>query len=179
MIARRIVGPTGWPITVAEARRQVRVLETAEDAEIFGYLKAATTYAEKTTGRSYATQTYRLALDAFPTGGGSILLTPGPVLSVSEVTYADDENLPVVMPPADYWLDASGADGLLWPAASWATSYARSDAVKVTFTTGAECPEDVKHAILLLTAHFYENRTGAILPPGIESLLGLHRRIYV
>jgi uncharacterized phiE125 gp8 family phage protein len=179
VIARQVTGPTAWPVTVAEARRQVRVLLTAEDQEIFGFIKAATTYAEQTTGRAFATQVYKLTLDAFPTNDGSILLTPGPVVSVPEVAYRDVDDLPAVMLPADYWLDGSGADGVLWPSISWPETHTRSAAVSVSFVTGGPCPEDVRHAILLLMGHFYENRTGEQPPAGVETLLGLHRRIYV
>ena len=210
---KRTVAPTSEPVTLSQAKAQCRLdqVDSSEDALLVMYIQAAREYVEEQTGRSLIAQTWVLTRDRFPgyttlfrSSGpwalpadcgkqhvNEILLGHGPVLSVSSVTFYDGNNSPETLDPALYVADLSGdfarvapAPGCWWPVAAW-----RPDAVQVTYSAGygataGAVPATLQLAMLLLVAHWYENREAtqaAIsgngpmpLPLGVESLLVPH-----
>ena len=70
---------------------------------------------------------------------------------------------------------------------SWPTTFQRDDAIKIEYVIGygatrADIPSSVRHALLMLVAHYYENReielVGAnskTLPFGFNDLIGTER----
>lgn len=84
--------------------------------------------------------------------------------SIVSVTYYDANNDPVVVDPVNYWLeDVYGTRSLLFRTDwSFPRLYARHDAVRVVFDAGwpsaLEVPRVFRRALLLLAAHYYDNR---------------------
>jgi len=70
---------------------------------------------------------------------------------------------------------------------SWPTTFTRDDAIKVQYVIGygdtfRDVPSTVRHAILMLVSHYYENRELEVigvstktLPFGFESLIDNER----
>ena len=66
---RVITAPVGHPVTVAEAKRHLRITHTLDDSYIGDLIAAATRWAENQTRRKLVDQIVELRMDAFPQRG--------------------------------------------------------------------------------------------------------------
>lgn len=184
MTLRRIAGPTDLPVSVDEARSHLRVDDSLDDAAIEAMIRAALAHAEKWTGQPFESQTWEQVLDAFP--AAAIDLELGPVLSVTSVAYDDEDGAEQTVDAENFVLDTASRCGRVVPSAGfeWPATLDAINAVRVRFVVGAGAPEDVRHSILLLIAHWYANREAASekpmtdVPFGASALLSLHRRMF-
>ncbi len=172
---KQTVAPAIEPVTLAEAKEQMRVLHEYEDDYITGLITAARIEAEKTNGRSFITQEWRVNLDSFPCSSTSSILIPNPPLqTIDSVTYYDSSGTQQTWAASNYIVDSDSEPARLTPAygVTWPTAQSRPNAVSIAFTAGfgdaaEDVPEEKRLAIKILTALFYENRepivTGTIV----------------
>lgn len=179
----RVLAPVEYPVTVDDVKANSRIDGDDENVLIAGLISAAVARAEMETGRAFAPQTWRMVVDQFP--AGEIVIPLGPIAGHVEITYADADGGEQVVPPDDYTVDTASADGRVIPTGSWPTAAGTVGSVAVQFEVGADCPEDVRQAILLMVGHWFEHREDAsdkplaAIPYGVTALLSLHRRMFV
>lgn len=178
----RTVAPASPVVTLAEARRHLRVFHEDDDAEIEMMVAAATAAIEGPNGIGIAlgSQTWRLSLDHFPC---EIVVPLGPVISITSIGYTDSAGDPATV--ATWRADIESSPLRIWPArdTSWPAIVCEPGAVKVTFVCGyTDIPVDLKWAILLIVGHFYEHREAVTtdlkaieLPMGVSSILERYR----
>lgn len=184
-----VTPPTLWPVTLAEAKQQCRVSHDDENGLIEAYIKAATNHVERILDLSLMERTWRLTLDTF---SDAIELPRGPVQSVTSVQYVDEDGATQTFSSDDYTTDLLGTRQwvVLNSDASWPTILDAVNAVSVTYVAGFdELPDtfaDLKAAILLLVAHWFENRSAVVvgntpteLPLAVDALMHSHRLILV
>ncbi len=165
------------PVTLAETKEHLRVTDAADDAFIAGVLAAAVRAVEARGGLALMTQGWRLTLDAAP--DETLILPLAPVQSVDAVTVSA-----AAVDPSAYEV-ALGAPSRLRVAAPWPTPARAIDDVAIDFTAGyaaaADVPGPLKHAVLMLAAHFYENRESAgearvySVPRSVDALIAPYR----
>lgn len=195
----RIEPPQGLPVSVEEARRQVRVDGDHEDALLERLIRAATARLDGDKGRlgrCLMPQVWELRLDAFP-AGGAIELPLAPVIEIVQVTYQDLDGVFVPLPAERWILDNAVEPAWLFPAgpegeaaAGWPATFDRPTAVRIRYRAGyrgdvlvppvsdAEAvPEPLRHAILLMVGSWYATREDHVvgtsvarLPDGVEAL---------
>lgn len=84
--------------------------------------------------------------------------------TIVSITYYDRDNQIQTVDPGNYWLDDSFGTRRLTYASTWSsqTVYPRHDAVRVVFDAGwptaMQVPRVFRRALLLLAAHYYDNR---------------------
>lgn len=185
-----VTAPAAEPVTTAEAKTHLRVDTTDDDTYIDTLVKSARFWVERTNGLALVTQTWDGALDEFPSGDGVIVIPKYPLVSVSSVTYHDDDlSTSTVFSSSNYQVDTftrppriALKSGVAWPA----DTLRASSGVVVRFVAGfggaAAVPEDIKHAIKLLVGQMYNHRepeiTGTIIQPvrfAVDALLAPHR----
>jgi len=186
-----ITPPAREPITLEEARNHLRVDLDDDDPYIQGLIQAAREMAEAFTWRALITQTWELALDAWPEGD-TIELPRPPLQSVDSIIYTDSDGNANTMPASDYIVDTRSVPGriVLAPGASWPSESLRpASAIVVRFVAGygkepRDVPRAIRHAMLLLIGHWYEQReqviVGAIpreIPVGFRALLWPYRAL--
>lgn len=168
-----LIGPDAYPATLEEARDHLRVDGSDDDAAIGRALAAATAACERHCQARFIRQTLRWTTEA----STCIELPLRPVESVDIVG--------IITPTGEALLSSSDVDLIgvagritaIRPASgrSWPAPAAIPYPVTVTFTVGwlaAEVPGDVKAAVLMATARFYEDRQGGGgLTDTIRSLL--------
>lgn len=178
----RTVPPASPVVSLAEAKRHLRVFHDDDDADITAMVAAAEAAIEGPYGIGIALspQTWRLSLDHFPC---EIIVPLGPVTAVTSVAYSDANGSPATV--SGLRLDLDSSPLRIWPArdTAWPETYCEPGVVKITFSCGyATLPQDLRWAILLLVGHFYQNREAVTtdlkavdLPMGVASILERYR----
>ena len=171
-------------VTTAEIKKHVRAeYFTDDDAYLEACIAAATDHVDGKDGwlgRALGTQTWDLVLDEFPSEGIRIPLPP--MQSVTYLRYVSpDTGLEVTLTEnTDYLVDVYSEPGWIMPGANgWPAIMDTINAVRVRFVAGYEAvPPAIKQAVMLLAAHYYENRESVVLdvkptvlPQAVDALL--------
>ena len=204
-----IAQPASEPATIDTVRRHCRIDHTADDDLLTGYLRAARVMAERYLSRCLITQTLLYTVLPEPVlrpdrnfFHNPLELTRAPVQSITGVVITDaDGNVTPVLPttvPANpppltgYIPDLAvtpprlriGLDTVL--ADGRALRNARVASIAVTYQAGygataEDVPQNIIQAVLMATAHLYENRgdVGADLPLAVQWLLDADRMMWV
>jgi uncharacterized phiE125 gp8 family phage protein len=175
MSLRLVTPPTEYPITRAEAKAHCRVDGTGEDSLIDSYIAAATAHVESYTGRAIVQQTWELVLDDLT---DAILIPKGPVQSVTYIHYFDTDEVEQTLNAALYSVD--NVSDPAWVVRLADASYPEVaegvNNVIVRFVAGySAVPPEIKAAVFLLVAHFYDNRSTGTFPESVNALLTNHR----
>jgi uncharacterized phiE125 gp8 family phage protein len=173
MAAKLITAPLSEPITLAEAKLQLRVDLIEEDALISGLIAAAREWAESYTNRQFMAATYQLVEK---TNKHCIALPKNPVQSIDSITYVDEQGVTQTLAPDTYELSNSDEPALL-------ELYQRpnSEHITITFKSGYESaekvPASIKSAMLLVIGYLYAHREDTVkkMPTHAEWLLNSHR----
>lgn len=182
-------GPAEEPVTVAEAKAHLRIDGSAEDVLIASLILTSRLHVEAAMGLALITQEWRLTLDRWPEGG-EVRFPLRPIQSITSVSVARDDGAPVVVSDADYTLDGQALRPRLIPRdASWPQPETRANGIEIQFTAGIgdeaeDIPQPIRHAILLLVAHWYEHRdpleigsAAAAIPAAVSDLLKPYREV--
>lgn len=154
--------PAVEPVSLATAKKYLRV-DHAEDDELIGILiTAARLAAEHQTGRVFAPSAWRIVEPAFPAGGLPLGLNVCPVQSITSVTYKNAAGSPVPLSGHTLWPDEY-APAVLPPTAGWPATAQAPDAVTIDVVAGfTVVPTPVVQWMLLRIGTAYENREGLI-----------------
>jgi uncharacterized phiE125 gp8 family phage protein len=169
-----IVVATAEPVSLPEAKTHLRVTSTADDSRIRGFLASSRVWVENETRRRLCSQTLAQYRDGFPcwdprrplplnpsgwSDSYGIELPFGPVKSVSSVQYFDASNQQQTLDASLYEVDLKSTPARLQPVfgRNWPITYARLNAVTVTFVVGyGDIPEVARTAILLKLQELYD-----------------------
>lgn len=184
-----ITPPDLEPITLEEAKLFARVDTAADDAIITALITTARQYTERYLQQSLLQQTWLMWLDAAEyEGSNRYRLRYSPIESVTEVKlYSDSDS--VIIEPSSYRL--SGDELILVAARSG--NIRLHDALSIEYVAGYgdssdKVPEVIRHAMLMLIAHWYEYReaSGDVvigtqsreIPFGVTAILSGYRNYY-
>jgi uncharacterized phiE125 gp8 family phage protein len=169
-------------VTLAEAKAHLRVGHEDDDTYIGALLETATAWAATTTGLSLGEREWTFTVDAFP--DDKLVLPVVPLVSVDSVTYIDVDGVKRTYSASRAFGIGGDAPGYVLPAVDmqWPETSKEPESVTVAFTAGNDAiPKTIKHAILLLVGHWYENRESSSphnlseVPFGVSALLLPHR----
>ncbi|BBB29372.1 head-tail connector protein [Neptunomonas japonica] len=156
---------TTEPVTLEEVRAQCRIDGdiTDENTLLQGLISTAREYCENHTGRHFAAKTLHYIGNWC---ANKIELTPN-LKTVSFIQYRDHNNEQQSFPDTKYYVDSVSLVGAVIPLSTWPSTYpTHPQPVTIEFEVGdtdesgnSSCPYGVKQAILLLVAHWYENRS--------------------
>ncbi len=203
----RIVTPATYElIDVPTAMDHCRVDGNDDGRLMELYIGSAREWAEGWLGRALVRQTYAWTVSDVtaapvpatrfaPTPSPGTLLVPSlaqpwpprrpleipraPVVEVTSVTLGGFGLETTTAAETDYELDLDSEPGRILVNTSFAT--AKADRLTVNFVAGYEAPADVpkpiRHAVLLLVAHLWENRGDASgeMPTAAQALMGHYR----
>ena len=152
------------PVTLAEAKTQLRVKHALDDAEIERQVLMAREEAE-----TYSMRTLRLSVTRERTYRGwpeCMRFDNPPLLAVQAVKYFDTDNAEQTLAASNYLVrtPTEGRGDLQWSTVAGTIlpqGFDRHDSVKVEYTTGyttaAEVPEIAKAAVLLLVNAYHDS----------------------
>lgn len=160
-----VTGPSDEVITLDDAKAHAKIAHGSDNEQLLAWIAAATRKVEHDTEMALLTQTWDLAVRAFPSPTGVIALPLRPVQSVTSVTYYSGAGAPLTLSAGQYALDASLDRIALTFGGSWPTDLWSDRPAVVRFIAGyaspADVPEDLKLAVKLLVTHYSEERQPA------------------
>lgn len=184
----RVTAPSALPISVAEAKAQMRVEGNDEDTIIERLINAAVAFVDVqgVLGFAMITQTWGQWVGPNP---GTVMLSLGPVQSVSAIKYYDINGTLQTATLADFNVFGTPNRITISPKSgnAWPVTQTRDDAIKIEYVIGygatsASVPQTVRHALMMLVAHWYENRENELigtisktLPFGFDDILNIER----
>lgn len=187
MTLSMLAGPQIEPISVAEAKLFLRIDHDAENEIVAALITTARLHVERMTRRIMLAQSWRLYLDALP-ASRIAKIGIGPVREVTQVTCYDQNGDPEIIPPEDYVVDVSAVPARIKFRPQALQNQKRElNGYEIDFTAGfgattLDVPADLRQAILMLVAHWYENRSAvstdvsvAATPNGICELIQPYR----
>ena len=163
MTLYRTVEPAVEPVTLVEAKAQLRIAHDSEDALLEGLIRAARSEVEAQAGIALTEQSWRLALDEWPPSG-IVRLRRHPVREVLSVTVYGREGEAAIVDPGKCM-----------------------NGIEIDFAAGfgeagTDVPDMLKRAIMMLVAHWYEFRGSfrakdqpVSFPAGFDRMLAGYR----
>lgn len=168
MRIKQISFPAALPLTLTEAKRQLRIeeSETAFDADITALVKAANDWVYATCHVTLITTDYNAIFESFPQCRRFKL--PGfPISAIESVDYIKPDG---TLDAAGFQLDSIQVPASIYPEVGeqWPEVQAdRIDAITIEYaagygTTSAAVPELAKHLLRLLVAHWFKHREAVV-----------------
>ncbi len=159
----------------------------AQDAALEGYLRASIAAIEGRVGKALISRNFLWQLSSWR-GDGEQALPIAPVVSIASVTTTDMNGLNATVDPARYRLVRDLQRPKLVALGSTLPTVPQAGSVEIAFTAGfgpawLDVPADLRQAVLLLAAQYYELRHevgGAeAIPFGVMALIEKWRTVRV
>lgn len=194
-ILKRISPPAAKPVSLVDAKLDLRVDHSDEDTLIESLISAATDYLEADKGRinkAFITQSWTLSVRC-PDRDYRIWLPVTPIQSIASIKYFDSDNNEQTLTVSDFYFhgDEDWAYIEPKPGTNWPGTYDRLDAITVEFVAGfgdseTDVPESIRQCIRLLVGHWFENREASVvgtitsdLPFAVNMLVDINRKGWV
>ena len=181
-------GPALEPVTLADAKAHLRVDGTDEDALIASLTTAARLTLEAETRRAFISQAWTLVLDSWPIG--DVRLPLAPIQALTGVTLVDEDGAVSPVPAALYYVVFEDTARLVRRRdAVWPMPARYAGGIEIAFTAGygaaaSDVPEALRRAVLLLVAHWFENRepvafggAASRIPASVDTLVAPYRLV--
>ncbi len=153
-----------------------------QSATLEGFLRAAFAAIEGRIQKALMTRAFRLAVTQWSTAQGQGL-SIGPVQKIDAVALVDMNGAETSVPMTQVWLDPDA--GQLRPIGAALPTIPKAGRAVIVFQAGfgpnwSDVPADLRQAVLVLAAHFYEYRDDAglsqgCMPFGVTALLERYR----
>lgn len=196
--------PYDWPVSLADIREALNLTDTDDDAEIIGYIDAATEVIENIVG-PVASST----VTEWHDGGSGRLILNSPIADLTTVTvteYSGTSLQSLTYQPLDagtftdygfYAPDGTGEAGILARSSSgYPAAFTAGTRVLVTYDAGrSDVPANIRLAALVLIEHMWETQRGSqgpaepfgvdetplapsgfLIPNRVNELLAPHRK---
>lgn len=181
--------PALEPVSLAEAKAHLRIDHTLEDALIQSLIITSRLHIEAALGLALITQSWSFFADRWPKAQ-RLVMPMRPVQAIASVRLWKIDGTSMQLPGQAFFLDGQGLPArLVWQGNGPPTDPERTvNGIEVAFTAGfgaapTDVPATIRHALLLLVAHWYENREpveiGAehsAIPAMVSDLLMPYRR---
>ncbi len=180
--------PALEPVSVSEAKDYLRVDTAIEDPVVASLILAARLHIEGALDIAMVTQSWSLFLDCWPEEG-RVSIPLGPLKSVDSVKVYDADDAAQTVSPETYVVDLSSLrprlvrqGGAIWPRPGRS-----ANGIEIALTAGfgdtpAHVPQPIRQAVLMLVAHWYQEREPVAfdkpdaLPHGVADLLKPYRQ---
>lgn len=191
----RQTGPAVEPVTLAEAKSHLRVDGNDSDAEIAAMISAAREWCEQYLDRTLVHTQWVMRMDRFPVDSTADIELPRPPMVASgpntavTLSYTLEDGSTATYATNLFRVDRASTPGAVKTnyAGTWPPHRQDDNSVAVTWwagygPSGQDVPAAIRHAMLMLIAFWYDNRStvlvGSIskqLEFAVESLLSTQK----
>jgi uncharacterized phiE125 gp8 family phage protein len=183
--------PAAAPVLLAEVKAQLRIEHPDDDLMIDRLIKTAVAYtdAKGALGHAMITQKWGQWVNSVPPQ--YVRLAMGPLIEVTAVKYYDIDGALQTDTLSNYEITGTDFTTRIGPKSgfNWPVTQDRADAIRIEYTAGygatsASVPETLRHAMMLLIGHWYDNRENTMMdelsniPYGFDMLVDMHRRAW-
>lgn len=191
MLLKEVTPPALNPVPIRELAAQLRLSQGfsddgSEDALLDLYLRNATAVIETRTGRALVSRAYTFQVGRWDRNG-HLHLPIGPVAAIDTFQLIRPGST-ITLSEGDWVLEpGTQRQRITGPGGGALRGLPHGALAELGFSAGYgpswnEVPEDLRHAVMMLAAHFYENRDGEIeadngLPFGLTGILERHRTV--
>lgn len=183
--------PATTPITLAEVKEQLRVEGSDDDTLLTRLIDVAVAYTDVkgALGQAMIAQKWGQWVNSTPPQTVSLIL--GPVTGVTAVKYYDTDGVLQTDTLSNYQVTGTEFATTIGPKSgfNWPVTQDRSDAIRIEYEIGygettTDVPQTIRHALMLLVGHWYDNRENtqmdelSNIPFGFEHLLNMHRNCW-
>jgi uncharacterized phiE125 gp8 family phage protein len=189
LIEKTAIPDAGLPVAAFKAHLRLGSGFGSSDLqdEVLGsFLRAAMTAVEGRTGKILIERSFSLRLSDWSDPAAQVLPL-APVLSVTQVEQLEADASRHDLDPALYWLEGDAQTPRLRARGAVLPRVSAGGAVVVHFEAGFSpdwdgVPADLRQAVLLLAAHYYEYRhdtglSNGCMPFGVSSLIERYKHI--
>jgi len=169
---------TTYHISLSEAKKHLNIESdfTDDDAYITQLIKEATSNAENYIDGDIALTSN--VYTEYDFGGSVITITVSPLISVSAISYLDDNDSPVAIDPDD--LDVARVQKGLQKFKIILESVISTNELTVTFTSGYAAngaPEALKRAVLLQIGDWFDVERGSLVSKSFNNTDAFYRTL--
>ena len=183
--------PAAAPVLLAEVKGQLGIEHPDHDLMIDRLIKTAVAYtdAKGALGHAMITQKWGEWVNSVPPQ--YVRLAMGPLIEVTAVQYYDIDGALQTDTLSNYEITGTDFTTRIGPKSgfNWPVTQDRADAIRIEYTAGygatsASVPETLRHAMMLLIGHWYDNRENTMMdelsniPYGFDMLVDMHRRAW-
>lgn len=189
LIEETPVAPAALP--VAEFKAHLRLgsgfaEDSLQDPVLESFLRAAMAAIEARTGKILIAREFSWTLNGWRDPMGQAMPV-APVNAILELVLIDRQEAEEIVDPALYRLEQDLQRPRLRPAGTFLPGVPFEGAARIRFAAGfgpgwSDLPADLAQAVMLLAAHYYENRNETTLgqgcmPFGVTSLIERYRTV--
>lgn len=178
--------PATEPVTLAEAKAHLRVDGEADDSYIASLIVTSRLQIEAALGLALVTQSWRLQLDEWPPDH-VIEMPMRPLAAINAISVATGDSTSITLSLSAYIVDGTANPARISFTSLPPAPGAIARGIAIDFTAGfgsaASVPRDIRHALLLLVAHWFEHRepaasgAGTAIPDAVSTLLAPYRMV--
>lgn len=165
-----VAAPTDEPLTRAFVKVFTRYDDDCDDEIVDFQITAARQHYERRTRRQLMRATFDYFIDDFPIGQRPIEIPKPPLVSITEIFYVDEDEVTQQLATSVFDVNIAREPGRVflkvdedWPD----LGETKENAVRIRFVAGAalstDVPSDDRQAVLLLAAHWIENREPVVI----------------
>jgi len=191
MLLKELSPATLTPVPLRELAAHLRVSQGfsddgTEDALLELFLRNATAVIEARLSRALIARPYTLQTASW-NRRGHLVLPLGPVAEIDGIRFLRQGTI-IDLAPEEWTLEpGTQRQRVTGQGGGPLRGLPHGALAEISFTAGYgpswnQVPDDLRHAVLLLAAHFYDNRDGEVaadhgMPHGLASLLERHRTV--
>lgn len=151
-------GPAVEPVTLDDAKAHLRIDGAAEDVLLSSLILTSRLHVEAALGLALIHQTWRLVLDRWPLCG-TIDVRIAPLQAVSAIHVKTSTETSVLVPPTNYLVDLASKPRIVLNNSGVVVPRLAAAGIEIDLLAGfgataASVPAPLKHAVLMLTAHW-------------------------
>ena len=150
-----VSGPLALPISLAQAKKHLRVDDADQDSIIDGLIRAAVEDVQNEAWRQLITATYDIFFDAFP--GGIWRMPKAPLRNIVSVKYLDTNGILQTLATSTYLVDTAHEPGRIALAYQqyWPPAYSVPNNVTVRIVCGYATPFTANAGLMTAAGHPY------------------------
>lgn len=186
LVLKQTSAPSEDPISTSDFKTHAKIDIADDDAYISALISGAVLELERLCRIQFVIASWTYKIDRFPSSNEIKLFRP-PLATVTSIQYIDGDGATQTLSTSIYDVHTTESPGRITLAfdQEWPETREEVNAITIVyqagFATASAVPEDFKHMVKFLVAHWHENREPVVigtivaeLPFALQSMIISH-----